>query len=157
MEKKLLEFVNKRIKKAPNGCWEWTGSVNDKGYGLIYVEGKSKRAHRITYQLFKSEIPKGLFICHHCDNPGCVNPEHLFVGTQKDNMQDCIRKGRFVRPTKNGKPSNQNTNKTHCIRGHPFDKENTHIRPSGHRTCRACDRIFSSSEWKKARYLSATD
>ena len=75
-------------------CWIWQGPVNKKGYGWTW-NGKSAHAHREMYHIFNGPIPDGLFVLHHCDTPGCVNPKHLFLGTAKDNIQDCIRKGRF--------------------------------------------------------------
>lgn len=81
-----------------NGCWEWTGTMHSKnGYGSIGVgSSNSVKAHKISYILHKGEIPKGRCVCHICDIPKCVNPDHLFIGTIKDNSDDKFRKGRFV-------------------------------------------------------------
>lgn len=79
-------------------CWEWTGSLNPNGYGQFTWRTGNKRSHlasRVSYTLTHGEIPPGLFVCHKCDNPKCCNPHHLFLGTAKDNMQDCARKGRM--------------------------------------------------------------
>lgn len=76
-----------------NGCLEFIGTLS-MGYGKIRVNGKKVAAHRLAYILAKGPIPEGLFVLHSCDNPACVNPEHLFVGTQKDNVNDMILKGR---------------------------------------------------------------
>lgn len=77
-----------------DGCWEWQAGRGPQGYGAIRIPTKTKRAHRVSYELFRGPIPDGLLVCHHCDNPGCVKPSHLFVGTTADNMHDRDRKGR---------------------------------------------------------------
>jgi hypothetical protein len=80
-------------------CWEWKAACNEHGYGIVGMGGRiggTHLAHRVAYQMKFGEIPNGLFACHHCDNPLCCNPIHLFLGTQKDNMQDMQSKGRKV-------------------------------------------------------------
>jgi len=81
------------VRETPQ-CWEWTGYKNEKGYGIINLRGERVMAHRMAYELAGGTIPKGLFVLHHCDNPGCVRPKHLFVGTLADNNADMDRKGR---------------------------------------------------------------
>ena len=76
-------------------CWEWQLSKKSGGYGQFHSQGKHFLAHRFAWELVNGPIPKGLCVCHHCDNPGCVRPGHLFVGTQADNIRDCMRKGRM--------------------------------------------------------------
>lgn len=88
-------FWGRVDKRGEDDCWNWTGCVS-RGYGIIHAWGKYQRVPRVSYQMFKGEIPDGMFVCHTCDNPLCINPKHLFVGTPKDNMQDMIRKGRKV-------------------------------------------------------------
>lgn len=87
-------FWAKVDKTGP--CWEWTGAKDRRGYGRF---GKPRGngtwiAPRLAWTLSVGPVPDGLFVCHHCDNPGCVRPDHLFVGTNADNMRDCIKKGR---------------------------------------------------------------
>ena len=91
-EERFLSHVHKT-----DDCWLWTGAKGPKGYGqsnLRFGDCVEHRAHRIAWRLYKGPIPKGLLVCHHCDKPSCVNPDHLFLGTHFDNIHDCIRKGR---------------------------------------------------------------
>lgn len=75
-------------------CWVWTGACNRKGYGEYHFNGKARRAHRVSWELTYGPIPEGLIVCHRCDNPSCVRPDHLFLGTHSDNAIDRERKGR---------------------------------------------------------------
>jgi hypothetical protein len=86
-----------KVKKGDrhDDCWEWIAYKTRHGYGRFNFNGIINLAHRIAWELIHGSIPVGMNVCHDCDNPGCVNPEHLFLGTQLDNMQDCVRKGRF--------------------------------------------------------------
>ena len=84
---------------ADNGCWEWQKGKDEKGYGVLHVDGKQEKAHRFSWKLYNGEIPvddsyHGTMVCHHCDNPACVNPDHLFIGVAKDNVLDMVSKGR---------------------------------------------------------------
>ena len=99
--KTLQERFEAKFVKS-DGCWEWgAGKVLD-GYGHFSIAGVAQRAHRVAYQLYVGEIPEGMCVCHHCDNPGCVNPSHLFLGTTADNMRDRENKGRGIRPMNTG-------------------------------------------------------
>jgi len=88
-------FLNKVKKNPITGCWEWTASKDNCGYGMFSVGSKTIGAHRASYTLFIGPIEKKLCVCHKCDNPGCVNPDHLFTGAQKENMIDAYDKGRL--------------------------------------------------------------
>lgn len=78
-----------------SGCWIWERWTTPRRYGQIGYHGKLYRAHRLMYQLTHGEIPMGLNVCHRCDVPECINPTHLFLGTQSENIRDCVAKGRY--------------------------------------------------------------
>lgn len=124
-------------------CWLWQGRTNNDGYGRLNVSKRQQvYAHRYAYANIYGPIPDGFFVCHHCDNPRCVRPDHLFLGTNQDNVNDMVRKGRHWAPPR----------KTHCPKGHAYTPENTEIRKNGQQRCRICAR-----EEAKANYRSNID
>ena len=86
-------LINK-VSIDENGCWNWKGGLSGCGYGYITFEGKKQGAHRVSYKLFNGPIPKNMLVLHKCDNRACINPDHLFLGTHQDNMDDMWEKGR---------------------------------------------------------------
>lgn len=97
----MTDIVSKllsNIKVTPGGCFEWQKYCGNHGYGMTSYKNKVTTTHRLSYELFRGEIPKGMHVCHHCDNRKCLNPAHLFLGTPKDNMQDALKKGRTSKP-----------------------------------------------------------
>ena len=113
------------VDKSGN-CWLWTASTKSDGYGAYHLAGVRGYAHRLAWELTHGPIPAGLYVCHHCDTPPCVNPAHLFLGTAKDNTADMLRKGRGpgrapkVRvnrpPAKIGRPSKLTSEDIYVIR-----------------------------------------
>lgn len=89
-----IERFNKKVSKAANGCMVWTASVHDDGYGHFSIKYRNIRAHRFAFMVYRGPIPEGMFVCHSCDNPICVNPEHLWLGTAIENNKDKELKGR---------------------------------------------------------------
>lgn len=93
-----IRFETKYRKNEETGCWEWVCTLNRDGYGMFAMrvlrKGKAVLAHRASYSLYKTFIPEGLLVLHRCDNPCCVNPDHLFLGTSQDNFNDMVAKGR---------------------------------------------------------------
>ncbi len=101
-----LEHIGWTVTAA--GCWEWNGARDSRrGYGQCSTGDKRRHsdlAHRLSFRAFKGDIPAGMFVCHRCDNPPCINPDHLFIGTPSDNRQDMLTKGRgnFARGERHG-------------------------------------------------------
>lgn len=126
----MLDFIDFGFDsyEVDNGCWIWQDTTRKDGYGVLFVDKKMKRAHRVSFEHFTGPITAGMQVLHKCDVRGCVNPEHLFLGTDADNHQDKARKGRHWQQKK-----------IHCPKGHPYDLANTYWVPGTHsRKCRIC-------------------
>lgn len=103
MQKNIIKRFQSKIKKTKN-CWLFLGHKDKDGYGRFSVgHDLTVGAHRFSYELFKGPIPKDIFVCHSCDNPSCINPKHLWLGTCKDNLLDRDKKGRGLTGERNGR------------------------------------------------------
>ena len=126
-----------RIERVPfSGCWVWTGSGNSNDYGVLHVTGQRWMAHRLAFVLTKGAIQDDLLVCHTCDVPPCLNPDHLFLGTTKDNVADSLRKGRFKGQ------GNRRSPPEFCKAGHRLTNDNIYKRPNGLIQCRICRRVI---------------
>lgn len=132
--RKSLEsrFFSRVCKGAEEECWQWTGQIDKRGYGRLWAANihpcltRMSFAHRVSYYISKGTIPDNINILHKCDNPNCVNPNHLFPGTLKQNTQDMLEKNRHFHKAK-----------VTCPLGHAYDEENTYYYKNN-RQCRKC-------------------
>ena len=138
-----LSAVNRfqaNVSKLPSGCWEWTASCYQNGYGSFYYAGRKIKAHRFAYETLVGVIPKGLEIDHLCRNRRCVNPAHMELVTRSENILRGLLPGI-------GRAYQQN--KTYCPNGHPYNEANTYLRIDRQgRECRTC-RIEASRRWRE--------
>jgi hypothetical protein len=131
-----LERFSARTVITASGCWEWQGATDPNGYGRISWPGFPALVHRAMWVTMYGPIGAGLFVCHRCDNPPCVNPDHLFLGTRLDNIRDMVEKGRAMH--------------THCHAGHDLSVHGRWRSDSHGRKCRICQRD-QMREWKRRR------
>lgn len=136
--------VFSKVNKLENGCWQFTGAKDKDGYGLVYLNGKQYKAHRIAVDCYDSTK----IVMHWCDYPSCVNPCHLKIATHYDNVHDMINKGRnnfFLSNNRITKPM-----VSHCKYGHEYSKENTRIYKT-ERHCRQCERLRSKRRYETSK------
>lgn len=145
----ILEGFVARIDRSGE-CWIWTGHRTKEGYGLVHV-GPSRRvyAHRLAYQLFVGEIVSGQFVCHRCDTPSCVRPEHLFAGTHTDNMRDAASKGRNAKQRHPERYRGENGSNAKLSEAQVLDARESHFaRRESQRNLASRLRVSQSTVWR---------
>lgn len=145
MNKDTAHRLLRRVEPDPNtGCWNWQGSRRGFGYGALSLNGRTKSAHRVSYEVFTGPIPGGQVVRHKCDNPPCVNPGHLVLGSQADNTADMVERGRH--------PSSQ---RVRCKNNHELREPNLvkSDKGRGARNCLACKRARGYLQYSPGRDL----
>lgn len=137
------ERVWSAIDSSVDGCWVWSRGTNNRGYGVIWFDGRKQLAHRVIYTMVVGPIPDGMVIDHLCRNTRCVRPDHLEAVTQLVNI------------ARGYSPPNLNSRKTHCPAGHAYTESNTRYNKHGYRECRECKRRRNREA--KARRKAARD
>lgn len=132
-----FRFWNKIKKAGPDECWEWQRGKEKNGYGHTWFHKRQMRAHRVAFELAYGDIPEGMLVCHSCDNPPCCNPRHLFLGTNRDNHADCVKKGRSRRGSK--------SNKAKLTESQVLEIRNAYTGKWGHQT--ELSKLYGVSTW----------
>jgi hypothetical protein len=143
-EDRRMDRIWSRLDRSGR-CWLWRGTRTLAGYGQVQICNQRLYLHRLVYEWVRGEIPEGHVIMHTCDTPACVNPAHLRVGTQSDNMQDAAQKGRM---------NNWMRDRVACKNGHPFEGRNVAIHYEGKyriRRCRTCARVRMRERTRRLR------
>lgn len=130
-------------------CWEWMGCKGTDGYGHRRHEGKVTKAHRLSWEEINGPIPPDILVLHRCDNPPCVRPDHLFLGTKADNAVDMCTKGRQRRDK-----GQHHAAKSHCPRGHEYAGDNLRVY-RGSRFCRACQKLAAAEYHRNSQTKEA--
>jgi hypothetical protein len=145
----LAEKFEERYIPEPNsGCWLWIGAIRTGGYGTFYDGEKTVGAHQFSWMVSQGVecVPDKMDVCHTCDNPSCVNPDHLWLGSRSDNMFDASRKNRL------SYRMHFNSMKTHCPQGHSYEGRNLRYNSKG-RICISCERVYKARKRASIRAL----
>lgn len=148
-KEKTKNRLKKYISKKENGCWLWIGAKHRQGYGNIGIKGKAQLVHRVIWEMENGHIPEGMKVCHKCDITSCCNPDHLFLGSQKDNMKDCRIKGRKtcnVQATRRAKLTFKQVQEIKKLREEGMTRKELELKYNVSQTCIA--KILTGTSWK---------
>lgn len=134
-EKDIARFYSKIVVGT---CWLWNAPTDKDGYGQFHVKKKGYRAHKFSYVIHVGDVPEGKVVMHSCDNSSCVRPSHLRPGTQKENVQESVKRGRHSW-----------RRRSHCVNGHAYSAANTYLDKKGVRACRICMRDRAYRQFHK--------
>jgi hypothetical protein len=138
-----MMILSRFVSIGENGCWNWNGASTENGYGVLTHKGKRQLAHRFSFKNLVEPIKDGLLVCHHCDNPSCVNPSHLYQGTHKDNRADTLNRKRWKHPFRE---------RQHCSKGHNYEEVGFYFSKSDNsRVCRKCQRDAKRCQRQKLK------
>lgn len=142
-----------KVRKT-EGCWLWVGATKTGGYGQITVDGRSRGAHVVSYSIEKGSIPDQLFVLHECDTANCVNPQHLFLGTQADNMKDKVKKGRQAKGSELNHPDKKGSLNPSAKLSEDKVEEIKRLRQSGEYSLRQLGKLYGVSHRTIIRVLN---
>lgn len=150
---RLLErFWAKVDRRGDDDCWVWTSVSRRNGYAEIYKDGIKRQATQVSWEIYNGvPFPRGMIACHTCDNPPCVNPKHIWPGTNADNSRDARDKGHLTMVKARDKWALMRRNMTHCKNGHPLSGGNLYITTNGSRQCKKCSLAHKRKYKKKMK------
>lgn len=139
--KEIFKRFYEKISVSENNCWNWNACKDKDGYGwFVLFKRKMWYAHRASYLIHNGFLPNDLLVRHNCDNPSCVNPNHLELGTDSQNKKDSVIRKRH-----------KESKKTHCKNGHEFSMDNLRINSRGNRVCKICDRLSKKKSYHRIK------